>query len=111
MTSPEALDCQVCGACCFSNSERAIRVSGGDHARLDELAEELSVFVGNQCFMRLAGERCAALERGPEGRLRCAIYEQRPEVCRRLERGSDECRAERHAKLERMANLIEPGTS
>jgi hypothetical protein len=49
------LDCQVCGACCFStSSEEHVWVSGKDHAQLtpDE-QRRLTVFDGTRCFMRM----------------------------------------------------------
>jgi hypothetical protein len=38
-----APECLACGTCCFSNLEMYVRVSGDDHARLAERAEELAV--------------------------------------------------------------------
>ena len=103
------MDCQACGACCFSESERHARVTGDDHARLGEAADDLVVFLGNQAFMRVARPegapgRCAALvvERG---RFRCAVYERRPQVCRDLDRGSPACEGERETKGPRVAAL------
>jgi Fe-S-cluster containining protein len=102
-------DCMTCAACCFSESPRHARVTGDDHARLGDAAEDLITWVGNQAFMRLeaVGEgsplhRCGALAVDPErGTFACSIYERRPQICRDLERGSPECRGELEAKAER----------
>lgn len=102
MDSPE-LDCQECGACCHSDLASSVRVTGDDHARLGDLADSLTVFIGNRCYMRLVDERCVALTQDANGRFGCSCYATRPDVCRDLERGSSACRAERHNKLARMA--------
>jgi hypothetical protein len=76
-----------------------VPVSGDDHARLGELAQSLTRFVGTGCFMRMVDGHCAALEREPAtGRWLCGVYERRPQVCRDLERGSPACVAERLRK-------------
>lgn len=100
-----------CGACCFSESPRHARVTGDDHERLGDDAERLVGFIGNQAFMRLAGEegtrRCAALVVDPEtGTFACSVYERRPDVCRELERGSGGCEGERAAKLARTRRAL-----
>lgn len=102
-TEPETTDapeCLDCGACCFSDYPYAIRVWGDDHARLGDRADDLTVFHGHRCYMRLEGGHCAAL-RVEGARFACDVYELRPAVCRDLARGSGQCRAERHAKRER----------
>lgn len=97
------LDCQDCGACCFSRLATYVRVSGDDHAALGDEADALTHFVGNRCFMRMREDHCAALRRDAEGRFTCSIYGRRPAVCRELERGSPSCAAEREQKLVRSA--------
>ncbi|HSC89433.1 MAG TPA: zinc/iron-chelating domain-containing protein, partial [Polyangiaceae bacterium] len=58
--------------------------------------------IGNRCYMRLVDGHCAALIVDPSDRsFRCSVYERRPDVCRWLERGSGQCRADRHEKGER----------
>jgi Fe-S-cluster containining protein len=100
------LDCERCGACCFSESPRHARVTGDDYERLGDDAERLVTFLGNQAFMRLEDfgaespiGRCAALVLDPaSGRYLCSVYERRPAVCRELERGSPACAGERETK-------------
>lgn len=88
-------DCQHCGACCFSDLVTYVRVTGDDHARLGEFAEDLTEFHGHRCYMRMVDGRCAALARDPlHGGFACSVYAVRPEVCRALERGSPACEAE-----------------
>ncbi len=100
-----------CGACCFSESPRHAQVTGDDHERLGDDAERLVAFIGNQAFMKLAGEegarRCAALVvDAAAGTFACSVYERRPQVCRDLERGSGACEGERHAKLARTKRAL-----
>lgn len=77
-----------------------MRVSGEDWTRLGVDAERVAQFIGNRAFMRMVEGHCAALElrRSPENRATeffCTLYENRPEVCRNLGRGSPECEGER----------------
>lgn len=96
---PECLDC---GACCFSTLPTYLRLSGDDYERLGHRAEELSHFIGNRCFMKMVGGRCAALVIDPDAkRFICSVYEARPSTCRELRRGSPECEGERDAKGKR----------
>ena len=83
------LDCLRCGVCCFSPSDRFVRVTGDDWTRLGAEAEQVAHFAGwgNEAFMRMTGGHCAALavRRGGEGESAeaapeffCTIYERRP---------------------------------
>jgi Fe-S-cluster containining protein len=100
--------CLECGACCFSNLETSIRVTGDDYERLGAAADELVHFVGNRAYMRLSNGHCAALAVEREGRFVCRVYESRPTICRDLERGSPQCEGERFAKGSRpQARLVE----
>lgn len=108
MSDPEPPDdCMRCGACCFSDSPRHARVSGDDHARLGDAAEELVEWIGNAAFMKIervtdAMHKCVALViDASSGTFACSIYERRPDVCRELERGSGACRGELAVKAER----------
>jgi hypothetical protein len=75
---------------------------------MDDRAQSFTVFIGNRCFMRLEEGRCAALGVDLEsGRFGCTIYEQRPDVCRSLERGTGACRAEYELKAGRPDVLLE----
>jgi Fe-S-cluster containining protein len=100
-------DCMRCGACCFSEAPRHARVTGDDHRRLGDDAEALVEWIGNTAYMRLervTGDmhKCIALAiDAASGTFACSIYENRPQVCRDLERGSGACRGELAAKGER----------
>ena len=93
--------CLECGACCFSNSETSVRVTGDDHERLGEDAERFVSFVGNRAYMRFADGHCAALRVEGEGRFVCTVYPMRPQACRDLERASPHCAGERFTKAGR----------
>src|SRR4051812_16747384 len=95
-TEPE---CLSCGSWCFSTRPDYVSVRGSDHARLGELAESLTEFIGNRCYMRMHEGHCAALQLELHTRrFVCSIYEQRPAVCRELLRASPACAAELHEK-------------
>jgi uncharacterized protein len=83
-------------------------VTGDDHARLGDDAEDWVTWIGNEAFMRLddgaggAPRHCAALVLdGASDTLSCSIYERRPQVCRDLARGEGACQGELAAKRER----------
>jgi len=94
--------CLGCGACCFSKVATFVRLNGFDHARLGVRRDELTVFLGNRCHMAMSDGHCSALAVDVTSqRFVCSVYEDRPTVCRDLERGSPACAAERHEKSER----------
>ena len=94
--------CLACGTCCFSLLETYVPVSGDDHARLGDRADDLVVFHGNRAFLRMEDGHCAALRvDAGEGAFVCSVYALRPETCRTLARGSGECAGERATKAER----------
>lgn len=101
-------ECVDCGACCFSTLPEYVRVFGVDLDRMDDRARSYADFVGQACFMRLEDGHCAALTIDPVARRYvCAIYPMRPDVCRSLERGSGQCRGERHEKADRPLVAVE----
>lgn len=95
-------ECLVCGTCCFSRLEHYVRVTGADHVRLGERADELASFDGHSAYMRMHDGHCGALRVShATGELRCDAYEIRPAVCRELARASDACLGEIDLKAER----------
>ena len=95
-------ECQDCGACCFADGPRYVRVSGSDHSRMDATNDSLTHFIGNRCYMRVLHGHCEALSiTAAAHRFACLIYLTRPQPCRTLERGSGECLAELHRKQSR----------
>ena len=90
--------CLSCGACCFSELETYVRVSGDDWARLGAEAGRVAHFIGNRAYLKMHDGHCAALEtrRGADGQREyfCTIYEQRARICHDLARGSPQCEAE-----------------
>ncbi len=63
-----------------------------DRRRMNEAELGLTVLRGDARFMRFEQGRCVAL-RIADGRHTCEIYEDRPDACRALERGSGMCRS------------------
>ncbi len=65
-------------------------------------ARAFVAFSGEHGFMRFDEGHCAALAPDPDAAgWACGIYEERPDVCRSLERGSSGCRHEFTAKAGR----------
>ncbi len=103
------LDCVTCGACCFGQNNY-VQVFADDVARLGPeqtatyVAEPVSSTLPSvgrpaeaERFMKMKGGHCSAL-RTPEPnqpRWLCAVYEDRPTLCRAFERGSASCLAAR----------------
>ena len=87
-----------------------MRVTGDDWARLGAGAERFAQFVGNRAFMRMRDGHCAALEvrRDAAGGTEffCTIYENRPQICRDLGRGSPECLGELETKSAAVAAAV-----
>jgi Fe-S-cluster containining protein len=107
LTHAVAPPCLDCGTCCFSQLARYARVEGSDHSRLADRADELTVFIGNRCYMKMLDGHCAALVIDVlSRRFVCGAYESRPAVCRELERGSPACQAEILDKGTRPAELL-----
>jgi hypothetical protein len=105
-------ECTACGTCCFSTAEDYLRVSGKDYERLGDDAERLTHFIENRAYMRLSEGHCAALVVDVPGRrFLCSVYEDRPDVCRWLQRGSSHCRAELHEKGQRPLIALRRGAA
>lgn len=102
--------CLFCGVCCHSRLETYVRVSGADWARLGAEAERVAHFIGNRAYLRMSDGHCAALEirTGTRENTRyfCSVYENRPQICRDLERGSSQCAAELRLKGGRVAQAV-----
>ena len=97
-------DCLTCGACCFSQLPTYVRVTGDDWSRLGDHAETVAHFIGSRAYMKMTEGHCGALAvcEGAKGReYYCLVYEQRPQVCRDLARGSPQCEAELEQKAAR----------
>ncbi|MDB4990773.1 MAG: hypothetical protein JWN04_5951 [Myxococcaceae bacterium] len=94
--------CLRCGACCFSQLETYVEVTGAGYSLLGDDAPALTQFIGNRCYMRMAEGHCGALRvHEADGNFVCSVYERRPEVCRALLRESSQCDAERGLKGDR----------
>lgn len=80
--------CQTCGACCAFSRDWP-RFTLESEADLDRIPPEL--VADDLRGMRWSGNRCSAL-RGEVGiATSCAIYADRPDVCRACEPGDDAC--------------------
>jgi Fe-S-cluster containining protein len=87
-------DCRTCGACCAFSRDwpRFTLETDADIERIP------AAFVdATSSGMRCNGDRCSALIGDVGISTTCAVYGQRPEVCRACEPGDDACRiARRH---------------
>lgn len=99
-------DCTPCGRCCFSETQGYIRVFGVDEARMSPETRALTELRPEGRFMRYTGGACVALRVDASHRVLCSIYEERPDVCRALVRGSGQCRGDFDAKGAAAASFI-----
>ncbi|MBK8939865.1 MAG: YkgJ family cysteine cluster protein [Polyangiaceae bacterium] len=107
MSDPVPGDCRACARCCFSESPEHVRVFECDWDRMNEHTRTLTTSREDRRFMRFDGGRCAALVADLQrGWLSCGVYEQRPDVCRSLERGTSICLEERNEKAGRPEALL-----
>ena len=85
--------CTECGACCAS-----YRVSfyWSEGAHLPEpMVEKVTPVMACMAGTQGPAPRCAALQGKVGERVRCAVYESRPPVCRDVVRGDERCIAAR----------------
>jgi Fe-S-cluster containining protein len=104
-TEARALDCRTCAACCAAEvpSPMYVGLTPLDEARLDPRFRARHVARGALLTRLDPSGRCVCVAlRGTVGRRgSCAIYERRPDECRRLEPGSADClRARTQAGIE-----------
>ena len=110
----EELDCVRCGACCYADydSESYVHMSQEEADVLRAAGRGRMIYTESlpygeplpslkTCYDKQENCRCIAL-RGKLGEsVRCAIYDLRPEVCRKFKKGSGLCHeARRQAGLE-----------
>jgi Fe-S-cluster containining protein len=93
------LDCRTCGACCSPEVDDAlyVGVKEADLLRLTRQFRERNVAHGAILTKLDPVGRCVCVAlRGTVGqRVSCSIYARRPDECRRLQAGSQECLAAR----------------
>ncbi len=111
-------DCMSCGRCCFGEGNY-VQVFAPDAVRLGaaRTAEYVATPVGEiqasvgrdaepERFMRMSQGRCAALRSAGANCFSCAVYEDRPTLCRALEPGSAPC-LEARARWEPIVSAAE----
>lgn len=100
-------DCRSCARCCFSDSAEHVRVFEIDWERMSARARAFTRTLGQGRYMDMSSGRCAALISDPAlGSHACSIYDQRPDVCRSLARGTSVCLSEMRAKAGRPEALL-----
>ena len=104
--------CQKCGLCCtanYSGDSTYVDLSERDVDRLRK--HRLKILYTQHGHAGLAtkttatGTRCVALKGKVLQSVSCSVYEDRPTLCRRFERGGVSCRYELQ-----QAGLLEPTT-
>jgi len=91
-TSEGRSPCQACGACC-SYSPEWPRFTTEDDGALERLPQEL--INDGMSGMRCDGARCSALTGEVGVSTSCAVYADRPDVCRACDVGDDACQLAR----------------
>lgn len=87
-------ECTTCGLCCFLplivpvTRAESERLTGYCDILLDDCEEDIVV---DRVLPRNDDGRCRNLEGTLGKRIGCVIYEDRPQVCRDFEAGSDRC--------------------
>ena len=99
------VECQSCGACCFSDSSAYVPLTEADRARLGGDATDLIHEEDGAHYMAMRQGHCAAL-RIRAGAFVCSMYDSRPAVCRELDRGTPACLEERKLKKAVAARLL-----
>jgi len=95
--APDVPECLPCGACCFG---LIVRVDPDDEERftVDELRTMTKLDdTGVRQLLQAPDGRCLALDVS-QGRFFCTIYERRPGVCVKFDRGSKGCGEARKAR-------------
>lgn len=81
--------CTECGACCAHHDPKWVEVTAADASRIP--VELLQAGDIQPFALKMGSGRCAALA-GIVGReTACRIYEQRPAICRNVQRGDALC--------------------
>lgn len=120
ITPPDALvpDCVTCGACCMAMLCVGVRsdenVSDKDYWSIIIEGKNGEIEVDRYLRRDPKTFYCSSLEIVNDEKALCRIYEQRPQMCRDFEAGSDKCRALRRAfgyepflTLEEMSEALE----
>ncbi len=97
-------ECQICGACCVSDSSEYVPLTEDDRARLGGDAVGLIHEENGAHYMAMRDGHCAALRISAVAFV-CSVYEQRPAVCRELDRGTPACLEEKQLKKASAARL------
>jgi Fe-S-cluster containining protein len=84
--------CNSCGACCSYSSDWP-RFTTEDDFALEQLPREF--VASGMAGMRCDGARCSALLGRVGVSTSCAVYADRPDVCRACDVGDDACRMAR----------------
>lgn len=98
-------ECQICGACCFSDSSAYVPLTETDRARLSGDEAGLIREEDGAHYMAMHQGHCAALRVGAIAFV-CSVYQRRPAVCCELDRGTPACLEERKLKKATAARLL-----
>lgn len=85
----ETPDCTQCGACCFGKRDAYITLLPEDAGRA--IPADITHLHEKKRYLRMCNGHCAQLSFSASGETLCAIYADRPTVCRAFRAGSFEC--------------------
>lgn len=108
--APTAADCGSCGACCVEAGYVGVSPTDTTPRALTRttkglnLSKETMTALGRRCMKRHIGGPCVALEGVVGSNVSCAIYEQRPAVCRQFEAGTPGCLDARERMRSKLAS-------
>ena len=103
MIDPDDYDCTKCGACCVSDFDAPdyVHLLPKELDRLSQAERNRYIYTDRtygkpQTSMKTAYDkagncRCKALEGDLSKEVKCAIYEDRPDVCRNFQPETDVC--------------------
>lgn len=94
-------DCQTCGVCCFAlpwvDVKLADETPQENYWDITIEAQNGERVISRQLRRNAETGNCLALKGEAGSSVECAIYEARPDDCRKFEAGSDKCHALRRA--------------
>ncbi|MCW5961714.1 MAG: YkgJ family cysteine cluster protein [Pyrinomonadaceae bacterium] len=103
ITPPDAPvpDCMSCGACCaafvYVSTAPGNDLADADCWKIVKNGRKRTITVDRLIRRRRSDKSCVALEGRLGEQVSCRIYNERPQMCRKFEAGSDRCHAVRRA--------------
>jgi uncharacterized protein len=84
-------ECQRCGACCAQYRVSFYWAEAWSRGLPDLLVEKVNAQMACMAGTNQQQPYCLALQGRVGEQVRCAVYEQRPDPCRQVQRGDERC--------------------